>query len=147
MAIASAAVGKPISRPNAQVPFVDPETGILTAHGLQLLSSWREAIVGANRVIPCSASGTDVVTLTPNEAAPLIEKYVDYEVFIAAAAETSTGDVTATVVPRTGALDTLKVYVDSGATQATAGDIVQNSVYLWIYADHLDGGAGGFVLK
>ncbi len=147
MAIATAAIGVPIPRPNASVPFVDPETGLLTSHGVQLLSAWWNFMVGGNRVIPTSATGKNVVTLTPNDASPMIEKYLDYEVFVAAAAETSDGSVTATVVPKTGVLDTLKVYVDGGSTQAGSGDVVADRLYLWIYADHLDSGAGGFVLK
>lgn len=147
MAIAAAAVGTPIPKPTEGLAFVNPENGHLTAHGVQLLSAWREFMVGGNRVIPCSATGTNVVTLTPNTAAPLLEKYVDYEVFVAAGANDSTGSVTATVVPRKGTLATLKVYIDAGATQAGVGDVRQNRVYLWVYADHLDGGAGGFVLK
>lgn len=147
MTIPAAATGTPIPRVNAGAPFVDIATGMLTAHGLQLMNSWREFIVGMNRLIPCSASGTNLITLTPNDAAPLIEKYVDYEVFVFTAAATTTGLVTATVVPRTGTLETLKVFKTAGAAQATTGDIVLNSVYMLIFADHLDGGAGGLVLK
>jgi hypothetical protein len=44
-----------------------------------------------NRITPCNASGTNVITLTPLDAAPLIEKYADYEVFSFVAANTSTG--------------------------------------------------------
>lgn len=147
MTIPAAAQATPLPRTNAATAFVD-DNGLLTRHATQFLSAIREMIVGMNRITPCSASGTDIITLTPNAGAcPLIEKYVDYEVFIAAAAETSTGSVTATVVPRTGTLSTLKVYKTNGAAQAGAGDIVQNSVYMFIYADHLDAGAGGLVLK
>jgi hypothetical protein len=147
MAIDADAVGTPIPKPNAVAAFVNLQTGALTQHGIELLNKWYQFIVGMNRVIPCSATGTNTITLTPNDASPLIEKYVDYEIFSFAAAETSTGDVTATVVPRTGTLAELKVYKTDGAAQATTGDIVQNSVYLLLYCDHLDSGAGGFVLK
>ena len=147
MTIAAAAKGTPIPKPNAVVQFVKPD-GTLTAHAMELLNAFREFIVGMNRVTPCNASGTNTITLTPIVGAcPLIEKYVDHEVFAFTAAETSTGSVTATVVPRTGTLSTLKVYKTNGSAQAGAGDIVQNSVYLLLYADHLDSAAGGFVLK
>jgi len=146
MTITAAATGTPIAKPSGALRFVD-ENGMLTDHGLQLLTGWREFIVGTNRIIPCNASGTNVITLTPLTSGPLIEKYVDYEAFAFTAANNSSGDVTATVVPRKGTLATLKVYKTDGAAQATTGDVVANSVYLALYADHLDGGAGGFVLK
>ena len=146
MTITATATGTPIAKPSGALRVVD-ENGCLTSHGLQLLTGWREFLVGMNRIIPCNASGTNTVTLTPLDSGPLIEKYVAYEAFAFTAANTSTGDMSATVAPRKGTLSTLKVYTDDGATRATAGDVVQNSVYLLLYADHLDTGAGGFVLK
>src|SRR5262245_6465350 len=107
----------------------------------------RDLVNAMNRVIPCSASGTNLITLTPNNASPKLEKYVDYEIFAFTAASTSTGNVTMTVVPKNGTLATLKAFKNNGAAQATTGDIVSGSVYLAVFADHLDGGAGGFVIK
>lgn len=146
MTITAAATGTPIAKPSGALRFVD-ENGFLTNHGLQLLTRWREFMVGMNRIVPCNCSGTNVLTLTPLDSGPLLEKYVAYEAFAFTAANTSTGVMTATVVPRTGTLSTLKVYKSDGAAQATTGDVVQDSVYLVLYADHLDGGAGGLVLK
>lgn len=146
MTITTAATGTPIPKANAAVRWID-ENGYLTNAAVQLMNQWREFLVGMNRIIPCNASGTDLITLAPLDSAPLIEKYVDYEAFAFTAANTSTGSVTATVVPRKGTLDTLKVYKTDGASQATAGDVVANSVYLLLYADHLDSNNGGFVLK
>ena len=146
MTIPTAAVGTPISKVNAFVPIVTPE-GTLTPHGQQLLTQWHDFVVGMGRVIPCSASGTNVITLTPNDASPLIEKYVFGDIFVFTAAASSSGVVTGTVVPKTGALATLKVYATDGAAQATTGDIIANSVYMWLYAPHLDTNVGGFVLK
>ena len=111
------------------------------------LQAIRDYINGMNRITPCSAAGGDFITLTPNEATPLLSKYIDYEVFAFTAAATSAGPVTMTVVPKNGSLPTLKAFKNNGAVQAGAGDIVINSVYLAIFADHLDGGAGGFVIK
>jgi|GEM_PF-3430627 len=147
MSIATAAIGRPIPKPNGLFPVVDIKTGCLTEHGLQLLAQMHGFIVGMNRITPCNASGTNVITLTPLDASPLIEKYVDYEVFSFVAANTSTGDVTMTVVPRDGTLSTLKAYKTNGASQATTNDIVAGSLYLAIYNDALDTGAGGFVIK
>jgi hypothetical protein len=114
---------------------------------VSFLQALRDFINGMNRITPCSAAGTNLITLTPNDATPRLEKYIDYEFFVFTAAATSTGLVTMTVVPKNGTLATLKAFKNNGAAQATAGDIVLNSVYIAIFADHLDGGAGGFVIK
>lgn len=145
--IPAAAKGTPLPKPDGLAQLVDLTTGALSPHGLQLMSAFRAYMVGGNRITPCSASGTDFIILQPNTAFPILEKYIDYEVFAFTAANTSTGSVTATVVPVKGALATLKVYKTNGAAQAGAGDVVANSVYLLVYADHLDAGAGGMVLK
>jgi hypothetical protein len=147
MTISAAATGTPIPKVNSLVQFVDPKTGVLSEHGNQLLSAWYNFIVGMNRVTPCNATGTNVITLTPLDAAPLIEKYTDFEIYGFTAANTSTGTVTATVVPKKGTLATLKVYKTDGAAQATTNDIVAGSFYWLVYVDSLDTGAGGFVLK
>lgn len=146
MTIPAAAIGSPIAKPNGTVAFVD-DKGVLTQSGLQLLSEYRDFIVGMNRVTPCNASGKNLITLTPLTASPLIEKYVDYEIFTFRAAQTSDGSVTATVVPKKGALATVKVYKTNGTAQAGSGDVVADAVYMAIYAEHLDSGAGGLVLK
>lgn len=148
MTIPAEAKATPLPKPDGLPQFVDPETGQLTQHGVQLLAAIRDWMNGGNRVIPCSASTTsNVITLTPNDATPFLEKYIDHEVFVFAADATSTGTVTATVVTRTGTLSTLKVYVSGGSTQANTGDVVAGRLYLAIYNSALDGGAGGFVLK
>jgi hypothetical protein len=119
----------------------------LSEHGIQLMSQYYNFIVGMNRVTPCNATGKNVITLTPLTASPLIEKYVDYEIFAFVAEQTSDGSVTGTVVPRKGSLSTIKFYKTSGAAQAGAGDVVAGSLYLGIYNDALDSGNGGIVLK
>lgn len=147
MTIASAAIPTPIVKPNQIAAFVDIKTGCLSDHGIQLMSQFYNFIVGMNRVIPCNASGTNVITLTPLDASPLLKKYADYEVFGFVAANTSTGSVTMSVAARDGSLATLKAYKTNGAAQAGLGDVVSGSLYLAIYNDALDSGAGGFVLK
>jgi hypothetical protein len=147
MTISTAATGTPITRPNSVFPFVDIATGTLTEHGLQVMSQYYNFIVGMNRITPCNATGKNVVTLTQLDASPLIEKYVDYEVYSFVAAQTSDGSVTMTVVPRKGTLATVKAYKTNGSAQAGSGDVVAGSLYLAIYNDALDAGAGGFVLK
>ena len=147
MSISPAATGTPITKPNGVFPFVDLTTGNLTEHGLQVLNQYYNFIVGMNRITPCNATGTNVITLTPLTASPLIEKYVDYEIYAFVAANSSTGAVTMTVVPRDGTLATVKAYKTNGSAQAGNGDISANSLYLAIYNDALDSGAGGFVIK
>jgi len=147
MTISTAATATPITKPNSVFPFIDLATGNLSEHGLQVMSQYYNFIVGMNRITPCNATGTNVITLTPLAASPLIEGYKDYEIFSFVAANNSTGAVTATVVPKKGTLATVKVYVTGGSAQAGAGDVVANSLYLAIYNDALDSGAGGLVLK
>jgi len=92
-------------------------------------------------------TSSNVITLTPLDASPHLEGYRAYDSFVFAADATTDGSVTATVVPRTGTLGTLKVYKTDGAAQAGSGDIVSGSLYILSYADHLDSSAGGFVVK
>lgn len=146
MAIPAAAKATPLPRTHASAPFIEAD-GRLSRHGSKFINDVREHVVGSNRITPCSASGTNVITLTPNDDAPLIEKYVDYEQFPFVAANTSNGAVTMTVVPRKGTLATLKAYIANGATQASTGDVVAGSFYIASYVDSMDAGAGGFVLK
>jgi len=117
-------------------------------HLVELLRQLRDQNLGGSRIIPCTATGTNVLVLTPNHpVAPVIERYNDFDAFAFVAANNSTGAVTATVVPATGTLATIKVYKTNGAAQAGAGDVVAGSFYLAFFVDALDAGAGGFVLK
>lgn len=148
MTIAADAIGTPIPKPNGGGKVVDVPTGQYDMQFLQMLFAWHGFIVGMNRQTPCNAvTATNFITLTPLDAHPLIEKYVAFESYGFVADANSTADVTATVVPKTGTLATLKVYKDNGATQAGNGDVVLGCFYWAVYVDSLDGGAGGFVLK
>jgi hypothetical protein len=150
----------PLDPPNASVPAVDPRTGNYTNPELMRQQKARNYVVGAGRIIPCSCStptspaDPNALTLTPNGSGgedgegPLLEgDYKFGDVFLFWADATSDGPVTATVVPKKGTLPTLKAYVDAGANQADSGDVVSGSVYMAVYAPHLDTNAGGFVLK
>lgn len=147
MTIPTAAAGTPIPRAHETIQFVDLQTGTLSTHGAQVLNAWREFIVGMCRPIACNASGKNLVMLTPKDASPIIASYIDHDMFVFVASETSDGAVTGTVVPRTGSLATIKFYVDGGASQAGAGDVVAGRIYIGIYNSQLDTGAGGLVLK
>ena len=113
---------------------------------LSITEIWRQIVAGFV-IVPCAASGTNDITLTPILHKEGAATYGDYMTFAAAAAQNSTGAVTAHLESVDRALPTLKVYVNGGAAQANAGDIVVGSLYLFIYNSALDGGAGGFVIK
>lgn len=144
MTIPTAYRPTPIPALEGSVPIVDPKTGLPTQEFLLAYDRFRTYVNGGNRVIPCSASTTsNKITLTPNDASPLLEGYRDYDVFIFEADATSDGVVTATVVPMSGVLDTIKVY-DDVSTQTTTGGIVDGDIYALIFADSLDSANGGF---
>lgn len=129
-----------------RIGFVD-SSGILTNNGWQVIEGLFGFINGTNRIIPCNASGTNVITLTMLATAPLVKGYRDYDTYRAVAANTSTGAVTALVVTPQGSLATIPVYKNNGAAQATTGDITAGLLYDFTYADVLNGGSGGFVLR
>lgn len=121
--------------------------GTPSIEGLQSLGRVRDYVNGAGRLIPCSAAGTNIVTLTPNDASPSLEGYMFGDVFVFWAENNSTGAVTMTVVPKTGSLSTLKAYKTNGSAQAGNGDVVSGLLYFATYHPLLDASAGGFVLK
>lgn len=104
-------------------------------------------INGTNRIIPCNASGTNVITLTMLDVSPLVQGYYDFDTYRAVAANTSTGAVTALVATPQGNLGTIKVFKSNGAAQATTGDVVSGLLYDFTYVDSLDSGNGAFVLR
>lgn len=149
---------RPLPPLDANQPICDPQTGLPTPQFILAYEAFRKRFNGSNRLIPCAAStASNVITLTPNDATPLlegvqdttvsIEGYRNYDVFTFEADATTDGSVTATVVPNTGSLNTIKVYINDGATQAGSGDIVDGSLYMLIFLDSLDSAAGGFVVK
>lgn len=147
MTVTDSAKPQPIDALDTNAKIVDPRTGFPTMYFAQLMQKWRANNLAGCRVIPCNAVGKNVITLTPFDASPLLDGYRVYDRFTAFADLTSDGAVTATVVPTNGTLATLKVYKSAGAAQAGSGDVVAGSLYDFIYADHLDSGNGGFVLK
>src|SRR5437870_2750367 len=73
----------PVKSVDAKVPLVDPATGRPSVHGMGQQEGLRKYVDGAGRIIPCSASTTsNVITLTPNDASPMLEKYVFGDVFV-----------------------------------------------------------------
>ena len=147
MTIPAAAYVAPLTDPNFGVQFVDPQTGRLTQNGYETLQGIVHFLNGTNRIVPCNASGTNLVTLTMLVTSPLIRQYNDFDTFRAVAGGTSTGTVTAKVVTPQGTLATLNVYKTNGSAQASTGDITSGLLYDFTYVDSLNSGAGGFVLR
>lgn len=148
MTIPAASIIEPLANfDQASIALVDPNTGLLTQQGIQILSQFRDFMSGTCRLIPCDAAGTNTIALTPVATAPKLGGYYSHDIFVVRAAGTSTGSVTAYVSTESGDLNTLKVYKTAGAAQAGSGDVVADSLYLFVYAEHLDSGNGGLVLK
>lgn len=98
--------------------------------------------VAALGAIPCAASGSNSITLTPLANTPTISSYVDLQPsFVFVAAQTSTGSVTANVSLVGGR----NVYKWNGFVQCGAGDIVAGGVYRLTPLAALNLGSGGFV--
>ena len=146
MTISTAAQVPSLLQPAQRSQFVD-DSNILTNNGWQTLAGMFNFINGTNRIIPCNASGTNVITLTMLSVAPLVQGYFDFDTYRAVAAATSTGLVTALVVTPQGTLATIKVFKTNGSAQATAGDITIGLLYDFTYVDSLDSGNGAFVLR
>lgn len=147
MTIPASARASPPGAPNSRIPIVDPQTGILNSTGIGQLTDMLNYFIGTSRLIPCEETGTNVLALKLLAVAPLIKQYNDYDTYQFVAAATSTGVVTANVTNAQGTFATLKVFKNNGAAQATTGDVVLGSQYELTYADSLDSGAGGFVLR
>ncbi len=89
----------------------------------------------------CTATGTNVITLTPRANVNAPTAYRPNQRFSFDAAATSTGSVTLLV----GSLATLKLFQPGGA-QAGAGNIVVGNYYEIAYDPTLDGGVGAFIM-
>jgi hypothetical protein len=108
--------------------------------GLQNLLLWDQSLadMGNLGMIPCTAAGTNAVTLTPMASAftPNVSsppQQLQHFTFVAAA--TSTGLVT---------INGLKLYKEDGATQAAANDLLINVLYGIVYNSALNSSAGGY---
>ena len=146
MTIPAAAQVPSLSQPAQRIGFTD-DNGILTNNGWQVLAGMFNFINGTNRIIPCNATGTNVITLTLLSVQPLVQGYYDFDTYRAVASNTTTGPVTALVTTNSGSLATIKVFKTNGSAQATTGDITSGLLYDFTYVDSLDSGNGGFVLR
>lgn len=96
--------------------------------------------LGAMTVIPCTATGTNAISLTPLANTTVPTAYANYQMFGFVALNTTSGAVTAAFQ----ALGTRNVYLANGTTQAGSGDIVAGVFYIIAFNQALNGGAGGF---
>lgn len=100
--------------------------------------------LGTYATVPCAASGTNAITLTPAAGAPTISAYNQLQAYRFIAAATSTGAVTIQVL----AIGFLPAYLPSvtGPTAAGTGNVVIGESYDAIYDVALNSGGGGFHL-
>lgn len=100
--------------------------------------------LGTYATIPCTAAGTNAITLTPVVGTPTIGSLNQLQSYRFLAAATSTGAVTIQVL----ALGFLPAYYPgvSGPVAAGTGNVVIGECYDAIYDVALNSGAGGFHL-
>lgn len=96
-------------------------------------------IVGGMGAIPCTATGTNAITLTPNTNYYLPAAYANFQMVGFTAAANATGSVTI----RIGALAFVNLYMPSGL-QAGSGDITSGTFYIAAFNAALNTGSGGF---
>lgn len=147
--VSSLAMTPSLIPPNSRAAFVDSKTGILVnTTGLQLLTQHHQVINGLTPVISCTCTNVgNVYTLKPFNVAPNVANYYSYFGFAFVASASSTGTVTATVLPNTGALPTLPVLKTHGSAAAGNGDLTINLFYIVRYVDTLNSGNGALVIQ
>lgn len=98
--------------------------------------------LGAYATVPCTASGTNTITLTPVAGAPTIAAYNQLQAYRFVAANTSSGTVSIQV----GALASLPAYrpTSGGPVALDSGFIVAAEAYDAVYDVALNSGGGGF---
>jgi len=116
-----------------------------TAPQMQELDE-NDAALSALGTIPCVASGTNALTMTPipNKSADLTA-YANYIRLSGIAAATNTASVTA----QYPGLSALPVYKDSssGPVALTGNEIISGCAFTLVYDSALNGGNGGFHLN
>ena len=96
-------------------------------------------IAGGMGQIPCTASGSNAITLTPITNYYLPAAYANFQMVGFTAAASSTGAVTI----RIGALAFVNLYMPTGL-QANNGDIILSNFYVAAFNAALNSGSGGF---
>lgn len=143
---AASAMTPSATPPNPTIDFTDKK-GVLTSTGLSIMQKIRQSINGLTPTISCTCTNVgNVYTLTPFPIAPQLLNYYSYWSFAFVAPATSTGAVTATIIPTTGALATLPVLKTHGSAPASTSDLTINLFYVMYYVDTLNSGNGAFVI-
>jgi len=134
--------GKPIPPIPARERIVDKETGQFSFEArlsLERLWAW---VAPGFVTIPCTATGTDVITLTPIQHKTWGQSGWSHLLPVSfVAANTSTGTVTMIL----GELTAVAVYVATAA--AGVGDVVADTPYIGIYCDATDALPARVVIK
>lgn len=99
---------------------------------------------GALTVIPCSATGTNALSLSPLANTPTIGGYFNYQLFSGVCAGANTGAATAAA----GGLEALNIYKDigSGPVALSGGELQTGNAFILMFDSALDSGAGGYHL-
>lgn len=92
--------------------------------------------------VGCTASGTNVITLTPILSGFTGPAYANFAAYRFAAANSNGGATTLKV----GSLSALNCYRADGTTQITTGDIISGQCYEAVYNSALNSAAGGFYI-
>lgn len=102
------------------------------------------AALGALTPIPCTASGSNTITLVANANTPTIAAYSNYMQFTGIAALSNTGAATG----KLGTLATLSIFKasPSGPVALTGGEIIAGVAFTLLYDSALNTGSGGFHL-
>ena len=107
-------------------------------------SFWTQDNVSSNlpatSIIPCTATGTNTIALTPVSGS--VTSYTDQQQFSFYAAATSTGNVTVNVQ----SVGAKNLYLPDGVTQVGAGALITGRFYMAEYSAAANSNAGGFVL-
>lgn len=99
--------------------------------------------LGALVVIPCTATGTNTLALTPAANCPTITAYANYSpVFAFVSPNSNTGSVTINV----SGVGAKNVYKNNGQTALVANDFIVGNLYYVGYNSALNASAGGFVI-
>jgi hypothetical protein len=100
------------------------------------------AALGALTVIPCVASGTNMIVLTPMANSPSIPAYSEFMMFSGVAAATNTASVTANV----SGLGILAVFRDtvSGPVPLSGGELSVGNYFVLAFDPSLNSNSGGF---
>ena len=91
--------------------------------------------VGALGIVPCAATGTNSITLTPFANTPTISAYVNYLRFGFVAVANATGAVTVQV----NAIGLVPLYTSDAMTQAGNGSVSLGIYYDIVYTSALNG--------